>query len=79
MTNQQTATIENTDENLSQLTDKFINGKQKDQLQLIPKLIALREEGWQVLMKFLQTSDVNEVEGIKFLITCQTKSRLTSS
>ena len=65
MTNQQTATIENTDENLSQLTDKFINGKQKDQLQLIPQLIALREEGWQVLMKFLQTSDVNEVDIVR--------------
>ncbi len=65
MTDQQTATIDNRDENFSQLKDQFINGKQKDQLQLIPKLIAIGEEGWQVLMEFLQAEDINEVDIVR--------------
>ncbi|MDJ0731303.1 MAG: GUN4 N-terminal ARM-like repeat domain-containing protein [Crocosphaera sp.] len=65
MTDQQTATIDNTDKNLSQLTEQFINGKQKDQLQLIPQLITMGEEGWQVLMEFLQASDVNGVDIVR--------------
>lgn len=65
MTDQQAATIDNTDNNLSQLADQFINGKQKNQLQLIPQLIDLGEGGWQVLMKFLQASDVNAVDIVR--------------
>ncbi|EAZ89238.1 GUN4 domain-containing protein [Crocosphaera chwakensis] len=65
MTDQQTATIDNTDNNLSQLTDQFTNGTQKDQLQLIPQLTSMGEGGWQVLMKFLQASDVDTVDLVR--------------
>lgn len=65
MTDQQTATIDNTDENLSQLRDQFINGKQKDQLQLIPQLMNMGEGGWQVLMQFLQASDADSVDLVR--------------
>ncbi|MDJ0600599.1 MAG: GUN4 N-terminal ARM-like repeat domain-containing protein [Crocosphaera sp.] len=65
MTDQQTATIDNTDHNLSQLRDQFINGTQKDQLQLIPQLMNIGEGGWQVLMKFLEASDVNAVDLVR--------------
>ncbi|MDJ0843937.1 GUN4 N-terminal ARM-like repeat domain-containing protein [Crocosphaera sp.] len=65
MTDQQTATIDNTDHNLSQLREKFINGTQKDQLQLIPQLMDMGEGGWQVLMKFLQVSQVNEPDIVR--------------
>ena len=65
MTDQPTATIDNTDKNLSQLTEQFINGTQKDQLQLIPQLIAMGEGGWQVLMDFLAASNDNGVDIIR--------------
>lgn len=65
MTDQQTATIEHTDENLSQLKDQFINGKPKDQLKLIPQLITIGEEGWQVLIKFLEAGTINEVDIVR--------------
>ncbi len=65
MTDQPTATIDNTDKNLSQLTEQFINGTQKDQLQLIPQLTAMGEGGWQVLMDFLAASNDNGVDIIR--------------
>ncbi|ACB49839.1 unknown [Crocosphaera subtropica ATCC 51142] len=80
MTDQQTATIDNTDNNLSQLTDQFINGTQKDQLQLIPQLMRMGEGGWQVLMKFLQASDENAVDIVRgkvYGILYQVKNTIT--
>ena len=65
MTDQQAATLDNTDHNLSQLTDQFLNGSQKEQLSLIPQLIGVGEKGWQVLMNFLQASDFNSIDQVR--------------
>jgi hypothetical protein len=65
MTNQQAATIDNTDNNLSQLTNQFINGSQKEQLQLIPQLLSIGENGWEILMKFLASSDSNKIDIVR--------------
>ena len=57
MTDQQAATLDNTHDHLSSLTNQFINGSDKDKLQLIPQLQAAGESGWEVLMTFLQSSE----------------------
>ncbi len=80
MTDQKAATIDNTDNNLSKATDQFINGSQKDQLQLIPQLISMGEPGWEILMSFLQTSEVNTpdiVQGKVYRALYQVKTSKT--
>lgn len=70
MTDQQAATLNNTNDQLSSLTNQWVNGSAKDQLSLIPQLIALGEPGWDVLITFLQSSDLNNLNVVRGKI-CQ--------
>ncbi|WP_124978237.1 GUN4 domain-containing protein [Aphanothece sacrum] len=65
MTDQQTATVEPSNDNLASLESKLINGSEKEQLQLIAQLIDLGEPGWEILMTFLPSSGLtpNAVTG----------------
>ncbi|ACK66566.1 GUN4 domain protein [Rippkaea orientalis PCC 8801] len=56
MTEQQTATVHNTHNNLSPEVSQFLAESPKTQLELIPQLVSSGDSGWEVLMTFLQLS-----------------------
>ena len=58
MTEQNTATVQNTSDNLSPEASQFLAGSKKTQLELIPQLVSSGEGGWEVLMTFLQSSEM---------------------
>lgn len=65
MTDQQAATLDNTQDNLSLLTNQFVNGSDKDKLQLISQLITFGESGWDVLTNFLASSEFNRLNLVR--------------
>ncbi|MEA5511705.1 GUN4 N-terminal ARM-like repeat domain-containing protein [Crocosphaera sp. UHCC 0190] len=80
MTDQQAATLNNTNDQLSSLTNQWVNGSEKDRLSLIPQLIALGELGLDFLITFLQSSElsrVNVVRGKVYQTLYQVKSPKT--
>ncbi|MEA5533575.1 GUN4 N-terminal ARM-like repeat domain-containing protein [Crocosphaera sp. XPORK-15E] len=65
MTDQQSAILNNTNDQLSSLTNQWVNGSVKDQLPLIPQLIALGEPGLDFLITFLQSSELNRLNVVR--------------
>ena len=67
-------------EEIQDLRSQFQSGSEKNQLQLIPKLMDIGEEGWEILMEFLlnsQSSPVNLTMGKAYQTLCQVNTAKT--
>jgi hypothetical protein len=60
MTDQYTTSVQETREELAQLASQFQSESEKNQLQLIPKLLNFGDSGLTVLREFLQSRQLSE-------------------
>ncbi|MGK7877293.1 MAG: GUN4 N-terminal ARM-like repeat domain-containing protein [Xenococcaceae cyanobacterium] len=80
MTDQQTASVQDYINDISQLASQFQSESEKNQLQLIPKLVSAGEPGWAVLREFLlshQSVPANLVVGKVYQALYQANSPKT--